>query len=1229
MPTDAELMVEYANSRTAEAFAVLVERYQQLVLATCRRRLHSAGDLDDAVQETFLRLAKSAAPRRANLGAWLYRCAVNVASDHNRRRGTRDRYESTAAKAEAITDTGRELAELREHLDMAIAKLDDAQRELIVQRFFVGRSQADLAAAAGVTPSAISHRLDRAVDALRKHLSKLGCVGLTASLVTLLDAEHASAAVPPTLTAKLASIGLSGVGPRPARLRAALATTSFAAGIGLMIVGVWIASRPSALTAPSPVAPPVVATDVEGLTVTSGNGGLRDAAVPPVWKPGVVPADAPLAGRVVDTAGRPIANATVMVMGSIGTEVKTDVDGRYVLPKLDAGQYRVGVEVDGYLPSSWNSEGAPSLVVSADTHARRDFVLTRGVRVTVNVFNSDHEPLPNAEVDAVLAGGETTTNNPPHRGREGSVVLTLPVSAQPARVLVVAEDHTPVQTTVTPDSVAHPQSIDVTLYQGHTIHGIALCADGKPAKGWRIAPQPTWWPIHRSLPLSFYADVDEAGRFTLNHVDAGPCGLQLTKPETNEIVDLGVFQLPRAGGGELHVSVPGFSPGSRPSLTGRITFSGPGGVPNYIDLQAIGQSAERTNRVLLINGTRNGDNMAEDLAANGLPFELKDLPPDTYHLSFSAVEMDAQFMDNVRVPGPPLHVELKIGGKPHLTGTVTGAGGRPVTHFAVRVKEVEHLGEGNNYGQEENWIQVANDSGRFDVELVGPGVYRAQVSADGYAWAWTSDGRVEHAGDKADVHVQLSAGSSLCGVVTDPAGKPVANAKVTPLSKATDIADRVPSFASDAGTVTTSADGTFLMDHLAAGQDSIRVQATGFARSIVTGVNVAEGSVTALATIQLRAGGKVQGTVYDKAGSPLANAAVEVQDDEDYHPFAQEHAAHLLARAVTDADGRYAVDHLPVQDVMAVIADDHRNNVCVQRQLLHPMEGRTARVDFGGPTSLTGRLLTRDKKPLGGIDLTLAFGDTNGPYYGYAKTDGDGRFDFRGIRAGNLSLSRSSDTGFNHTDVIGDIAVTGHDQDLGDVVEDVGGVMLHVSADNSQQLRDIGEVEIRRLHPHGWWDQTITWAKQDDPATDAWRAIDVPTGDLEAVVLSKPAWAVVARTSFTRAAGADLTTVNFQLKRTASTQPAEPPPDGRTTIYLRRFSADGVLDLRGPATVTADRQIVPAESQIDGGWSYRVSPGPCTIDATAAGGATRTQTVVIPNMTARNAVDPVDVFEDR
>ncbi len=323
--TQSDLLARYATQKDADAFAQIVEQYQQLVFATCQRVLHNRDDVDDAVQETFLRLAQKAATLRTNLGGWLHACATNIAADMNRRRRTRSRHESAVdPKPVYDNDSQRTLAELREHLDAALQKLSAPDRELIIQRFFIGRQQTDLAKEAAVAPSTISLRLEHAVDALRDHLKTLGfAIAATATLATLLEAEHASAAVPASLTAGLMKIGLTGISGSATTFSAPALVASLLIGLGLLTsIDIWFFTR----------------LDSTQAQQTS-----------PASQPASQPSSA-LHGRVLFANGQPVIGATVFVAlpqpsririrnGALETDdpttprATTDSDGAFDLPQ--------------------------------------------------------------------------------------------------------------------------------------------------------------------------------------------------------------------------------------------------------------------------------------------------------------------------------------------------------------------------------------------------------------------------------------------------------------------------------------------------------------------------------------------------------------------------------------------------------------------------------------------------------------------------------------------------------------------------------------------------------------------------------------------------------------------------------------------------------------------------------------------------------------------------------
>ena len=312
--SDQELLLEYAQRRDAEAFASLVARYQTLVFAASQRLLGNRDDAEEVTQEVFLSLAtnagKIAAPK---VGGWLYRTAVNAAYSRLRTdRARRDR-ERLRATPDHEVDKAAEWRQIEEVLDVCLEELGDDERELIIQRFFIGRSQQELAADRGVDQSTISRRLTSAVDQLRRQVMRRG-LGITVAALAGALAEHASAAAVPTgLTASLNKIGVAGLG-------ADRVATSL-----LLRVHVW----------------PTLGVSVAGLMIVAAalSGALSSRSTGPT--------------ATVATLARPLQSGTVAGLTRIdyskqlsSSGLAIDRDGRVALcndrPAERAGVYLLG-----------------------------------------------------------------------------------------------------------------------------------------------------------------------------------------------------------------------------------------------------------------------------------------------------------------------------------------------------------------------------------------------------------------------------------------------------------------------------------------------------------------------------------------------------------------------------------------------------------------------------------------------------------------------------------------------------------------------------------------------------------------------------------------------------------------------------------------------------------------------------------------------------------------------
>ncbi len=185
-PSDEELLARYLDvaserSEREAAFHTLVDRYHRRVFAVCHMVLSTAGDAEDATQETFLKLARNAASFRgeAKLSTWLYRVARNVCTDHvrhdARRPSTPVAEVGDLAEAPVAQDTsaGTDAAVT---VRAALDQLDPLSRQLLVLVAVEGLSYAEAAAVHDLATGTVKSRVSRARARLAQLLAE-GTVG--------------------------------------------------------------------------------------------------------------------------------------------------------------------------------------------------------------------------------------------------------------------------------------------------------------------------------------------------------------------------------------------------------------------------------------------------------------------------------------------------------------------------------------------------------------------------------------------------------------------------------------------------------------------------------------------------------------------------------------------------------------------------------------------------------------------------------------------------------------------------------------------------------------------------------------------------------------------------------------------------------------------------------------------------------------------------------------------
>src|SRR5215469_9707786 len=209
---DIELLRQYAEQNSEAAFADLVSRYVNLVYSAAARKTGNLHAAEEITQAVFIILARKANSLRKEtiLSGWLYQTARLTAANflrHEIRRGRREQ-EAYMQSLSNETDAWPEIAPL---LEDAMGRLNEKERNAIVQRFFEGKSFQEVGAAFGVTENAAKKRVIRGLEKLRKFCSRRGVDSTTGIIGENIAAHSIQAA--PTALAKTVAVAAVAKGP--------------------------------------------------------------------------------------------------------------------------------------------------------------------------------------------------------------------------------------------------------------------------------------------------------------------------------------------------------------------------------------------------------------------------------------------------------------------------------------------------------------------------------------------------------------------------------------------------------------------------------------------------------------------------------------------------------------------------------------------------------------------------------------------------------------------------------------------------------------------------------------------------------------------------------------------------------------------------------------------------------------------------------------------------------
>ncbi len=179
---DASLVQEALEGNQL-SFQLLVERYQGRLFALMRRYTRNAVEVEDVVQETFLKAygRLGSFQHQSSFYTWLYRIAINTVLDFLKRRGRSpvQTVEDPEAAGEVPErgivrpESRLEREEIAEVTHKVLAELPEIFRTVLVLREFEDMAYQEMADLLGISIGTVESRLFRARARVKDALVRL------------------------------------------------------------------------------------------------------------------------------------------------------------------------------------------------------------------------------------------------------------------------------------------------------------------------------------------------------------------------------------------------------------------------------------------------------------------------------------------------------------------------------------------------------------------------------------------------------------------------------------------------------------------------------------------------------------------------------------------------------------------------------------------------------------------------------------------------------------------------------------------------------------------------------------------------------------------------------------------------------------------------------------------------------------------------------------------------
>ena len=159
------------------AFALLFDKYKNLIFRTALLMLNDAGEAEDVLQEVFLRVHRSLPTYQPDKGAfttWLHKITVNHCLNQLRKRSLPFLpLDLVAEKKTTVKDSPvQEQIDQNEDIRRGLQKLSPKLRAVLVLNFYWGLTYAEIAQALDIPIGTVQTRMNQALKNLRRSLDE-------------------------------------------------------------------------------------------------------------------------------------------------------------------------------------------------------------------------------------------------------------------------------------------------------------------------------------------------------------------------------------------------------------------------------------------------------------------------------------------------------------------------------------------------------------------------------------------------------------------------------------------------------------------------------------------------------------------------------------------------------------------------------------------------------------------------------------------------------------------------------------------------------------------------------------------------------------------------------------------------------------------------------------------------------------------------------------------------